>query len=483
MSIPNRPTLIYPNGGEQSLSRVIEISWVEPSPLSIDANAAWYELYFTENYDDLEDPDWKQIGVAPAGSSVFQWKVGSSIHSKDVRVGICSVNARGDRSEFSVSANSFEIKKSQPLMPSVLSPVPGSRHGSSIEIVLDDSAVRNTFAQRAKYYIFFSSQKAGIPLAPIAQKIPVGTGPIVWDTSLVKPSDDYVITIYLADDDGNKSQEVDIQNLTIANEGFFLIDTKPPTGFVLINRGDQFTRDPNVTVQLYSYDETTGPHSLQFKDGDALGGAESYTNLKYYKFAGGEGGAVSDGVKTLEVVFQDYGGNRTVQIHRAFRPYFEVNNQDIADMVLQRSNGTLWIAYNGTSPAIYKDQGGTSLAVRVNESINAISVLNDTLYVSVHSSDGTALIYRLTGNVLTEALSLTDAGSEAISLESFRGKLYLGSRSGSLYVYDETSVERLFTFNSSIEKMYTDGFLLYLILKNSSKISVYDGLTMSEVSA
>lgn len=475
MSIPNRPTIVYPNGGEQSLSRVIEISWIEPSPLSIDSNTAWYELYFTDEYDDLQDPDWKQIGTSPAGTNVFQWKVGSSVHSKDVRVAICSVNARGERSEFSVSAASFEIKKSQPLTPSVLSPSPGSRHGSSVEIVLDDSAVRNTFAQRAKYYIFFSSQKAGIPLAPIAQKIPVGTGPIVWDTSLIKPSDDYVITVYLADDDGSKSEEVDIDNLTITNEGFFLIDTKPPSGFVLINRGDQFTRDPNVTVQLYSFDETTGVNSLQFKDGDTLSGAESYTNLKYYKFVN-----TSDGLKTLEVIFQDYGGNRSAQILRAFRPYFEVDNQDISDMILQVSNGTLWIACNSPTPAVYKDNRGTSLAANVNEKINALALLNDTLYISAHSSDGTALIYRLSGNVLTEALSLPYLGSEAISLEGFRGKLYLGSSSGALYVYDEISVELLNTFSSSIQKMYTDGFLLYIILKNSSAVFVYDGVNITE---
>lgn len=483
MSSPNRPTLVYPNGGEDILSRVIEISWIEPNPVSLDNTAVWYEIFYTEDFSESAEPDWKQIGSVPQGTRSFQWKVGSAIHSDRVRVGILSVNVRGERSDYSISAASFKVRKLQPVAPSVLSPVPGGIYGSSLDIVMDDSAIRGTSAQRAKYYVFFSSKKAQIPLSPIAQKVPVGTGPLVWDTSLVKPSDDYVVTVYLADDDGNKSSEVNISGLTIRNEGVFLIDTKAPSGFVLINRGDEFTRDPNVSVQLYSFDETTDAHSMRFKEGDTFGGAESYVNLKYYKFAAGTDDAVEDGIKTLKAMFQDFGGNRTSLTQRVFRPFFEIENTDVGDMILQKSNNTVWVALNGDSPAIYKIEQGSSFVCRVNEKVNALAILNETLYVSVHTTDGTAVIYRLTGNELSEVIGLSEVGSEGICMAEYKGKLYFGATNGKLYAYDESSVDAVKTLDSSISRLYSDGSLLYIILKNSSSVIVYDGTQSGEVSA
>ena len=159
----------------------------------------------------------------------------------------------------------------------------------------------------------------------------------------------------------------------------------------------------------------------------------------------------------------------------------EVNNEDISDMILQRSNGVIWIAFNGDSPAIYKDDGGTAFVSRVNEPINALGLLNDTLYVAVKSSDGTALVYRLTGTEVFEAISLSVTDTEVISLESYKSKLYLGTKGGHLYSYDESSVELLKEFDTSIEDLYSDGSLLYIMLKNSSKVIIYDGADTSEV--
>jgi hypothetical protein len=87
----NRPTLIYPNGGEDILTREIEVLWKEPSPPSTDNLEVWYEVYFTENYDYMTEPDWKMIASVPSGIGKFLWKVGNSIKSQNVRVGIRGV--------------------------------------------------------------------------------------------------------------------------------------------------------------------------------------------------------------------------------------------------------------------------------------------------------------------------------------------------------------------------------------------------------
>lgn len=475
----NRPTLIYPNGGESILTREIEISWKEPVPASNDKLQVWYEIYFSENYDYFTEPDWKMIATVPVGFSKYLWKVGNSIKSKNVRVAVRSVNSRGERSDYSISAASFSIRRSLPVTPAVLSPIPSQRYGTSVQFIFDDTAVLKSFAQRAKYYIYFSSAKANIPFTPIAQKIAVGTGPLVWDTSLLPPSDDYVATIYLADDDGNKSEEVAIRNLSIIQEGFFLIDTKPPSGYVQINDADQFTRDENITVRLYGYDETTGVHSMQFIESDQddiEGPAESFANVKYWKLT------EDDGIKTLKVKLQDYGANRSAQETRTFRVLFELNNEDIADIALQYGDPTsIWLAKNGDVPGIYRFNPHNAFITKVNEPINAIAIFEDILYVAVQTSDSTALVYRWTGFILEEMLSLSAVDSEVISLHAFRNKLFLGCKNGNLYSYDGSSATIVHVFGVPLQRLYSDNSLLYIVPRNSKKLFVYDGATFTEV--
>jgi len=475
MARPARPTLIFPNGGETILTRVIEISWEQPLPASSDGLPVWYEVYYSEFYDPLDEPDWKAIATVPSNTGKFEWKVGNRIRSNNLRVAVCAVNTRGERSELSVTADPLTIRRAHPLTPAVLHPVPGGRYGRNIEILLDDSAVKNTFGQRAKYYIFFSSKKANIPLSPVAQKIPIGTGPLSWDTSLLKPADDYVLTIYLADDQGNKSSEVNVTDLSIINEGFFLIDTKPPSGFVRINEGDEFTREIDVSVRIYHFDEVTGSHAMRFLEGENLGPAESVVENKYFKLTD------EDGIKTLKVLFQDFGANRTSQVEQSFRVIFDIQNKDIADMIFDRKTGSIWIGYNGTFPSLHKLDEGISFQANINENINALGILNETVYIAVDTEDDTALIYKFTGFSAEEIISLTDVETEVLTMDTYKGKLYLGTMGGELYTYDETSVVLLDAFSSPIDRLYSDASLLYILLRNTSSIIIYDGVQFTEV--
>lgn len=480
MARPNRPTLVFPNGGENILARVIEISWHEPRPLSLDNLPVWYEIYYAEDYEALDEPDWKMLASIPSGISSFRWNIGNYLRSDRVRCAICSVNARGERSDFSVSADSFRIQREMPLTPAVLNPVPGGRYGSSIEIVLDDAAVRDNFGHRAKYYIYFSSQKAGVPLTIVAQRVPVGAGPLIWDTSLVKASDDYILTVYMADDDGHKSAEVNIRDIQIVNEGFFLIDTKPPSAYIRINDGAEFTKDPNVTVRIFAHDDTTGLHSMMFREGDVNISPESVVGLKYYRFKDGENG-VKDGIKTLKALFQDFGGNRTSQSHQIFRLLFDLDNSDISDIILQKGTGTFWVACNSSQPMLFKIEEGSSFAVSINEPINALGILNSVVYLAVDTADDTALVYRYNGETLDEAIGISDSGSEIISMATYKQSLYLGSLNGALYKYSESSADLLRSFIAPIAKLYSDSSLLYILLKNYPNLIIYDGVNFSEV--
>lgn len=493
MARPNRPTLLFPNGNEELVGRVVRVEWEEPAAATNDLSEVWYEIFYSEFYDPRDEPDWKKIAVVPSGNNTYDWKIGNQFNSSQVKVAIRSFNLRGERSEMSVSADLLSIRRESPPAPSVLSPVPNSRYGSSVEIAFDDSAIRNTFGQRAKYFIYFRSNKAGIPYTPIAQSVPTGSGPITWDTSTLPPSDDYVVTIYLADDDGNKSQETNINNLSIFNEGFFLIDTKPPTGFVQINNADQFTRETDVTVKLFAFDEITGIHSMKFiertdgtdDNGNPASGddieraADAFAETKYYTFETG------DGTKVLKVLFQDFAANRTSEIQIPFRIGFERDNQEIADVIVQRtvSGDVVWIGINEIEPGLYRlDDSGASVVLRTPEQIAALAILTDTVYIAVETEDNRALIYRDSGFGPATVIDLDDTDSQVLSMANYSGELYFGTIGGHLYRYDEAAINLVNTFSRPIEYLFSDGALLYIVLRNSTDFIVYDKAVFTEVS-
>lgn len=473
-----RPTLLFPNGNENILGREIEISWLENFPPSVDNTQVWYEVFFSENYDYVTEPDWKMIAVVPSGVGKYNWKIGNTIKSKNVRCAVRAVNSRGERSTLSISAASFSIKKSVPNTPVVISPIPNSRYGSSITFNFDDSGILNTFSQRAKYNIYMSSIKAGVPFTPIVQNIPVGTGPIVWDATFVPASDDYVLTVFLLDDDGNKSQEVNIDGVAILHDSFFLIDTKPPTGYVQINNSAQYTKSLDVAVKVFAYDDITGVHAMQFIEGDkddVIGSPEAYTNMKYWTLQD------EDGEKILKLRIQDFGGNRSLQTDKVFRVLFDLDNADISDVALNKRTGDVWAAINGDAPAIYKFTPASSLITYVNEEINCITFYDNVLYISAKTEDSTALIYRWTGFLIEEVFALTNIDSEVVSVQEYRGKLYLGSRNGDLHVYDKSVVSTIKNFGKQISKLYSDVSLLYIVTESSKNLQVFDGSAYTEV--
>ena len=478
MSSPSQPTLIYPNGNEIISAKYIIIEWKESIPVS-DGSVSWYEIYYTDNYDYLEEPDWKMIAIVPSGITKFEWKIGNLIKSKQCRVAIRSVNNKGEKSDYSISAYNFSIQRSLPYTPSIISPVNGGEYSDSIKIIFDEKAVYNNASRRSKYYIYFRSSKLGIPLSPIAQRIPIGTGPIVWDIHLLEPSDDYIITVYAADDDGNRSSEVNISDIKIINQGFFLIDTIPPDTYVQINSGNQFTKSRDVSVRLFAYDETTSPHALQFIEGDNIGEPESIQEIRFWKLS------EEDGTKIINVKYQDFGGNRSSVKDQIFRTFFDLNNQSISDIVMQKLEGEyiLWIAVNGEYPSIYKSDPNTSLVSRVNEKINSISIYKDLLYVAVQTSDSTGLLYKISNNnKITESLSITDEQSEINSIQEYKSYLYIGSSNGSLYVYDGKTSSLIRDFDQPIKTLFSDASLLYITFYHSNYFFIYDGYNFTEVS-
>lgn len=482
MSRPRKPNLIFPNGNEIIKGRSVVIEWQEPQEPSVDLSEVFYELAFSEFFDPLDEPDWKTIAIVPSGTNSYEWKIGNRIKSDKCKIAVRSFNTSGSRSDYSTSDDFFSIQKDPPPSPAIVRPIPGSRHGNSVFISFDDTSLIDSFGQRAKYYIYFHSKSADIPFTNIAQAVPVGSGPIVWDTSALPPADDYVITVYLADDDGNKSSETNVENLSIFNEGFCIVDTLPPSGFVEINNADEFTRDRDVTVKLFAFDEATGVHSLRFieelAEGESAGPAEAYAEIKYKQLSEG------DGVKTLKVLFQDFSANRTSEIQRPFRTSFKRGESPITDIVRQKTfdGDVIWLSILDDPPALYRiDKNGSSLVLQTNESITSIAVLNGVAYISAETDDGRALIYRNSGTGPQEAVRLDTADTQVTSMITYQGALYFGTVGGRIYKYDETAVGFVGSFDGPIEQLHSDDALLYVVLRNRTIIYSYDTSSFQEI--
>ena len=93
-----------------------------------------------------------------------------------------------------------------------------------------------------------------------------------------------------------------------------------------------------------------------------------------------------------------------------------------------------------------------------------------------------ALVYRSTGVGAESIIQLDTEGSEVLTMDTYDDMLYMGSLNGSLYRYDESSVNLVTTFSKPVERLYSDGALLYILLRNEPTMTIYDGSSFTEVS-
>lgn len=209
---------------------------------------------------------------------------------------------------------------------------------------------------------------------------------------------------------------------------------------------------------------------------DILGSPDYYTNMKFWTLSD------KDGEKLLKVKLQDYGGNRASESTKLFRILFDLNNADIADMVLQNTADTVWMAVNGTTPGIYKFTPQSSLVTNLTEQVNSLCFYDNVLYISIKTSDNTASIQRWTGFLVEQVFALTTMDSEINTMAEYKSKLYCGSKNGNISVYDKNSVTNLKNFNGMISKLYSDGNLLYIVTSGSKNVQIFDGNQFTEVS-
>lgn len=468
---PIAPTIIYPNGNEILFGNHVVINWKNSE---LNDSQITYDIFFTPDYKPFEEPNWQQISSIPATATSYTWYFGNSVRTTNGRIAIRAKNNQGERSDYAISANSFSIQRKKLNAPTVINPTPNTIYDKFIEIMVDDSGIIETYSQRSYYQFYYNSASLNIAKTAIAQNIPIGSPPVVWETVNLPPANDYEVQVFLSDDDGNISDSVVIKNITIAHAGFFIIDTVPPVASITVNDDDVFTNKQEVSVNIVSYDEATAVHSMVLTDGDVVSKPDAVANVKRFTLD------EENGIKYVQIKLQDFGGNRTGEDsirQRILETIAEEDNTQFVDITKDTQTNTVWAISSGSRQGIYKVTDFPAFVLTVSQEPTAIAFYKYSVYVSVKDTNNKGIFYRYDGASLVDAFAFSEADSVVNAMEAHDGYLFIGMENGVIYKFDGLSFSLVEELSNPVRYMFSDGNLLYLVQKNSFDIFVYNGST------
>lgn len=492
--LTDAPTLVYPNGGEIFSEGSISVQWVEPMNVSA-TEVIWYEIFITDNFDTLKKPSLMQIATIPYGNSTFSYYINKNLKGTKCRVGIRAVNQNGARSRISFSADSFTIANEELPSPSVLEPYSNGVYFSYVPIIFQHDAILGRCSQRAFYQISYSSKLQNIDWTLLRGNIMVGSEPFDLDVRSIPTSTDYALKIELVDD-GHVSPPLFINNVTINNISYFIIDTLPPKGSIKIIDNAEYVKDRDFLIELEAYDKSSGVKEYVIEEVDAETGgkvegrASEMTPLTSWDLR-----TPNDGVKLVKVRYKDYGDNviSDSSVEKYFRTYKDLENKEITAFL--NNNSVLYIAFRGDAenpsldnPFLYKNQ---SLIYTLDGNATAMEFYNGVLYVAVEDPyENKGILQRESGSSLQNVVnnsnqysdvaetvlnSLYSSDSIINTMEVFDSKLFLGLQNGNLLSFNGASMTTendTYENVRSINLIKTDGNLLYVFYENSTEILV-----------
>jgi len=459
---PNAPTIISPNGGN-TFTSLVTIAWSVPSTLAPDGREVMFDVYFTDNFDVNTEPEWIQLATLPASVNQYAWTPRGGTNSAKCRIAIRSVNSRGERSEYVVSESDFSVFRKQLTAPSVVSPSPGGTYDKSVNIQVDDSGIVNTHSQRTY------SASLGIPQTAIAQDIPIGSDPFFWNTIQLEAAGDYVLEAFLEDDEGNSSTHVFVP-FAIIHEGYFILDTLPPDAAIIINNNAVFTNKQTVSVQIASYDAATAVHSMQLLEPNGTSGQpDAPSGSLSYGLSSG------DGVKAIELLLQDFGGNRNNKtLQRLFGVLIGIVGTEVVDIAFDGVGDVLWAVTSGATNVLYQVTAFSSQKTTFTNTPTAVGIFEGTPFVGTVNDNNQGTLLKFTS--FPETVNVfTTADSVINTINAYGELLYVGMENGSIYSFNGIAVTLVDTLSKPIKALVTDGSLLYAVLKNELNVYVFNG--------
>lgn len=472
------PHIINPKGGELFNLGKVTITWDKNDPPTDDPYEATsvisYEIEYTESF---ESDTWHTIKRRiPWTETSFEWVVGKMIKGSTVRVRIRAKNSMdGALSDWSTSSGDFSINVFKLIPPAIVSPLPEHLYTDFILIILDESITRNTFNQKVRYTLEYSSKKQDIDWTVIALNLPIGQNVIRWDLEDVPSSDDFVLRLTAKNASNSCIQTPSptpdqisrrfVYNLKIQQPGMFFIDTIAPQTILDIEGSAGITNQLTHTVNIYAEDSTTEVEQIQLRECNAssqlaLGNVDDFvsassdcdpvedllvTGANFGKLIGKPLGystktqwTLEDegGLRRLEALVTDSGGNTSIQdLRKTFIPIFR-SDLEIKDIVVTtESREVTSITQNGDNFEVITEVASFEVA-----------------YLAV--SNGGYWVLEPFPRLVDQSLF----GKQILALSAFKGSVYLFtyvnsntiSDTGSVFRDDKTILTLMFDFTSSL---------------------------------
>lgn len=500
-----------------------------------DSSSITYEIEYTDNYVG-KYTNWFSVKKRiPYGDSSYDWKVGKMIKSNSVRLRLRAKDTSTEEvSDWSIS-DQFSINVFDLIAPAIVSPIPNYLYSDFIMIIMDETLTKNTYHQKIRYTLEYSSRKQNISWTVIRQNLPFGQNIIRWNLGSLPPSDDYSLRL-MAKNFSTSCKEPDISepdqiartyihNIKIQQSGLFLIDTKAPEAIIKIESNNRVTNQLEQIVNIFAQDLTTQVETIQMRECDASsvlslgdiedpydpnGGCSSIEELlednpDFNNLLGKSVSATTklqwvfdnrSGLRKLEAMLTDSGGN--ISLQESIRVFLDAytSDEEITDFVVvveQRDQVTINPDTNPPSliiePSIFEVIYLSTISgkmfilepfarllytIESSPKITKLVEFNESIYICTYI-DGTGKIYRHDISQPTLLKVFSGALSEVLGAAVYDGDLYFGLRNGELWIYTGFVFSRINTFEDNIQTLHSDREYLYIGFQNSSSIVLYNG--------
>jgi len=440
-----------------------------------------YEIYYANNYTELYKNNWVLIDIIPESKFNMNLEVANDASSNKSRIAVRKRDNTGKIISYDIYKNTLNLKSIDKLdPPTILSPKNNSNYNNAIYISYDDSSLIGTPSEKGYYYTFYSNIDLGIEWTQIGEPIPVGSGFIYWDISSLESSSEYEIKSYIEDNIGRKSKEIFITDISILNNGRFIIDTTPPDGVVSIKNNQIYTNKRDVILDILGEDELTGIEKIIITEKNLTTNESTETEYAYSEIRSIRLDE-QNGIKQIEVSFYDHAGNTLGQNTFFYARNFVEFSDKFVEFVSNSTGNIFSIVEGDENSYIYKDQ---TQIISTSKSLTSICNYQSSIYVSSFDNEG-SYIERISGSTLIEMVLFDIYGGNDRNIisdtVSDNEKIYIGMESGYFYSFDGSSVVLENIFEKAISSLKIINNIIYIGLDNSDYYYLYVNNNFIEV--
>lgn len=466
--VPWRPTLVYPRS-YAVLDGVVTIVWEPALPPDVCGDDVTYTIQFTRSFS--LDTGWRTIAEDVSGSS-FDFDVSTIPFTEDGGFRIRAKDENNLCSQWSSNIQPFLVRNHAPNPVSLLSPLGKETFDNSILLIWREADIKDIDGHDVFYKIEVtgtSSRNSGWTVVPGAESLPEGTTAYSINSFDFPEGDDYGLRISVTDELGASSAYRAVGGIKIRHSGNFIVDTLPPEGSVVVNNGQVLARDSRVKLSLLGSDKTTGIKDVRIRnyEEDCWGDWDTFVPEKFWDLSSG------DGVKRVLVQYRDYAGNVSEACDCEIVSRVLCDDGNAVD--IESFSNKLYVAFDKNGNLVEYRVLKATAAELAEPELTALTKLSNLLYVSTYDEDaGDSFVYKYDGAAAKVA---TVSGAKVLSMASYKDKVYMGLDDGGIMELDGTSLSTSNSVTGAVDRLRSDGTLLFASATGASRFYTFDGTT------